>query len=234
MSSVSSFALKELRAQSDPTKAASSSRFFKTGQGEYGEGDIFLGISIPDLRSMAKKHQACSLEQIENLLESEYHEARMLALILLTMQYEKADEKGKKAIVDVYLSHTNRINNWDLVDVSAYKILGDYVRDRDRAVLDRLATSGHLWSERIAMVSTFAFIRAGETKDTFRFAKIFLTHSHDLMHKATGWMLREAGKRDVQALRLFLDTNASHMPRTMLRYAIEKMSAHERRRYLRL
>lgn len=226
--------LQDIIAHRNTQSALDAQRFFKTGKGEYGEGDVFLGISIPDLRSMAKKHQACSLEQVQALLESEYHEARMLALILLTMQYEKADDRGKKTIVDLYLASTDRINNWDLVDVSAYKILGDYLLHRDRAVLFILATSGNLWSERIAMVSTFAFIREGQFQDTFRLAKMFLTHPHDLMHKATGWMLREVGKRDLSVLKKFLDQYAARMPRTMLRYAIEKMSAQERLRYLRL
>lgn len=234
MPSFSSSALRALRQLTDPAKAAFFPRFFKTGKGEYGEGDRFLGITVPQVRAVAKMYAELPLSDVAQLLQSPYHEARLLALLILVRQYESAEhERTKKGIVDFYLRHKDRVNNWDLVDVSAYKILGEFLLTRDRSVLLRLAKSFDLWSQRIAIVATFSFIREGQFDDTLKLAEIFLTHTHDLMHKATGWMLREVGKRDLIVLRTFLDQYAARMPRTMLRYAIEKMTVSERKKYLR-
>lgn len=226
--------IRALQNIADPKKAAFLPTFFKTGKGQYGEGDVFLGVSMPDIRLLAKTFRESSLQEIEKLLQNKYHEVRMLGAVLLTLQFQDGDEKEQKKIFDFYLSHTKHINNWDLVDVSAHLIVGAHLLKRERSLLLTLAKTDHLWTQRIAMVSTLAFIRVGETDDTFRLAKIFLKHKHDLMHKATGWMLREAGKKDLQALRSFLDENAASMPRTMLRYAIEKMEEGERKKYLGL
>lgn len=234
MPSLSSLALKDLRARADSTKAAFFPRFFKTGKGEYGEGDMFFGVTVPDIRLVAKKFRVASLQDIEILLANNYHEARLLALIILTMQYAKGDDEHKQKIVDFYLTQFSRINNWDLVDSSAPQILGSYLLMRPRGMLMRFAKSRHLWTQRIAIVSTYAFIRENQFEETLQISEIFLSHKHDLIHKATGWMLREVGKRDIGVLRAFLDRHAATMPRTMLRYAIEKMSAQERQRYLGL
>ena len=226
------YPLRDLQTLADPKKAAFVRTFFKTGKGEYAEGDIFLGISVPDIRILAKKYADLSLLEVRKLLAEKYHEARLLALIILTMKYAKAEEKKKKDIVDCYCSQFRRMNNWDLVDCSASQILGAHLLTRKRAILLTYAKSHHLWTQRIAIVSTYAFIRHNEFQDTLRISKLFLTHKHDLIHKATGWMLREVGKRNIGTLRTFLDQYASVMPRTMLRYSIEKMSPEERRIYL--
>ncbi|MBP7114604.1 MAG: DNA alkylation repair protein [Candidatus Peribacteraceae bacterium] len=232
MPSVSSSALEDLRAHANPTKAAFFPRFFKAGKGEYAEGDVFLGISVPEIRLIAQKYKALSLPELKALLADKHHEARLLALIILTKQYAKGNERTKAAIVKFYLSQFARVNNWDLVDSSASQILGTHLLTQKRAMLREFAKSKHLWTQRIAIIATHAFIRAGEFSDTLRISEIFLTHKHDLIHKAAGWMLREVGKRDIAVLRFFLDLHAPVMPRTMLRYAIEKMVPRERRKYL--
>lgn len=225
-------ALHDLKALADAKKAAFFPHFFKAGKGEYAEGDIFLGISVPDVRSVAKKYFDLSLSDVRNLLENKYHEARLLALIILTTQYAKANEVQKKKIVDFYLAQFSHVNNWDLVDSSAHQILGSHLLTRPRSILKTFARSKHLWTQRIAIVSTYAFIRANQFDDTLKISEIFLTHKHDLIHKASGWMLREVGKRNIAVLRAFLDDHAAVMPRTMLRYAIEKMAPAERRKYM--
>lgn len=219
-------------AKRDPIKAAFFPRFFKAGKGEYAEGDKFLGVTVPEQRLIAKKFRDLPLKSIESLLKDRYHEVRLTALLILTMQYDKADQKAKKEIVDFYLSHLNFINNWDLVDASAYRIVGDWLIERDRSILYRFAKSSHLWTRRISIVSTYAFIRRGDLGDTFKIAEALLKDKHDLMHKAVGWMLREAGKRDQHALHLFLKEHRARMPRTMLRYAIERFPEATRRQYL--
>lgn len=224
---------KETKAKRNLQKAALLQRFFKTGKGEYAEGDIFYGLTVPESRVIAKKFGDLSFEEIQKLLYSKIHEERAIALFILVHQFKKADEKTKKKIFDFYLASTKWINNWDLVDLSSYKIVGEYLVDKNPAILTKLAKSKNLWERRIAIVSTFAFIRQGKLKESFRLAEMLLHDPHDLMHKAVGWMLREAGKRDRVPLEVFLETHAAHMPRTMLRYAIERFSPGERKYYLK-
>ena len=208
------------------------SRFFKTGPGQYGEGDRFLGIKVPVTRRVVKEcWNQTGFDELEECLASEYHEIRLAGLLALVEIYSHArkDMSLRRRCIDFYLSHTDRINNWDLVDLSCYNLLGDWLLDKDRSLLYRLASDGkNIWEQRIGMVSTMAFIRQGQLDDTFAIADILLDHPHDLIHKAVGWLLREAGKRDMDALRVFLDHRAASMPRTMLRYAIEKFPERER------
>jgi 3-methyladenine DNA glycosylase AlkD len=214
----------ELQSLADPERARILSRFFKTGKGQYGEGDVFLGITVPGQRSVAKRYHALSLEDIEKLLLSGTHEHRLAALLILVIQYKKADDQSRRKIIDFYLSHTGRINNWDLVDLSAEKILGDYLVDKDKSVLYGLAQSRNLWERRIAIIATFAFIKRNVFEDTLRIAGMLLDDHHDLIHKAAGWMLREIGKRDLKSEEAFLQKYHGSMPRTMLRYAIERFA----------
>jgi 3-methyladenine DNA glycosylase AlkD len=222
----------DLQALADPEKAKILSRFFKTGKGQYGEGDIFLGVMVPGQRRIAKKYSGLSLGNISRLLSSKIHEHRLVALFILVNKYKKADPEGKGEIADIYLKHARHINNWDLVDLSAPNILGDYLLDKDRSVLYRLAGSRNLWKRRIAIMSTFKFIRNNDFADTLRIAELLLNDTHDLIHKATGWMLREVGKRDLKTEEAFLDSHGDKMPRTMLRYAIERFEEKRRRYYL--
>jgi 3-methyladenine DNA glycosylase AlkD len=224
--------VRDLLKLADKKKAAFFPSFFKTGKGEYGEGDVFVGVTVPQTRSIAKKYTDVSLKEIERFLKDERHEVRLCALLILVEQFKKGDEATKKKIYKFYLDHLKWVNNWDLVDTSAYHIVGAYLLDRDRKILRRMAKSKHLWTERVAIVSTFAFIRKGQLDDTFEIAEILIEHPHDLLHKAVGWMLREAGKRNEVALKRFLDENAAVMPRTMLRYAIEKFDERTRKHYL--
>jgi 3-methyladenine DNA glycosylase AlkD len=224
----------QIRAKACPERAIVSQGFFKTGPGQYGEGDQFLGLTVPQIRAFAVTTDALPEADVLTLLHSEWHEERLLALLVLVRRFEKArkDEKLRAHIVDLYLKNTRWINNWDLVDTSAPQILGTWLLTHDRSVLTRLASSKNLWEQRISVLATQAFIRAGDFNDTLRLCEHFLSHPHDLMHKACGWMLREAGKREPTVLRAFLDRHSALMPRTMLRYAIEKLSETERRRYL--
>lgn len=215
--------ISELMAYQQADKQEIFPRFFKTGKGEYGEGDRFMGVSVPQVRLISKRNRDISLDEVEQLLASPWHEARQCALFILTLQYQRAKAEERKTIVDFYLSHTDRINNWDLVDVSAHYILGDYLLSHSRGILYRLAESPSLWENRIAMMSTYAFIRKGELDDTYALATRMMHHPHDLMHKAIGWMLREAGKKNVERLTRYVNQHAGQMPRTMLRYAIEKL-----------
>ena len=206
--------------------------FFKTGKGEYGEGDVFRGIKIPVLRKLAKKYQDMTCAEVEKLLTSKFHEDRMLALLLLLRKYSKADDAGKKKIYTMYLRNTRFINNWDLVDVTAHHIVGHYLMDKSREPLYRLARSKILWERRIAIIATFHYIRQNKFDDTLKIAGMLIDDPHDLMHKAVGWMLREVGKRDLQSEEQFLKTHYRQMPRTMLRYAIERFPEAKRRAYL--
>ena len=225
--------LHSLRQYIDAEKAIVLPRFFKTGKGEYGEGDKFLGVTVPNIRLVAKQYSHAPLEVVSRLLDSEWHECRMCALLILVMKYKKATDEEKQAIFDLYLSRTERINNWDLVDLSAPNIVGEHLySSTDRTILYRLAESPLLWERRIAMVSTLCFIRKGDFGDTFALADKLVASRHDLMQKAVGWMLREMGKRDIFLLRIFLDKHAATMPRTMLRYAIEKMDSAERHEWM--
>ncbi|MCR4369216.1 MAG: DNA alkylation repair protein [archaeon] len=222
----------ELKKLATPGRAKTNVWFFKTGKGQDGEGDSFLGVSVPATRRVAKKFTHLPLEELSTSLESKFHEHRLCALLVLVEKFKKADEKERKEIFDFYLSKTKFVNNWDLVDLSADKIVGEYLFDKEKKSLYALAKSDSLWERRIAIVSTFALIRRGELKDTFKISRILLGDSHDLIYKACGWMLREAGKRDKNALVQFLEAHKSKMPRTMLRYAIEKFSPQERAHFM--
>ena len=227
------FPQKEIRLLRNPAKATVLARFFKTGKGQYGEGDVFLGLTVPQSRVVAKKYHTLSFENIEILLASKYHEERLVALLILVAEFQVGDEKQKKQIFDFYLAHLDRVNNWDLVDLSADKIVGTYLLGKSTKVLDKLIISKKLWERRVAMVAIFAFIKNGDASVTFRLAEKLLHDKEDLMHKATGWMLREAGKRvSKKGLELFLKKNAMRMPRTMLRYAIERFPEKERKQWL--
>lgn len=209
-------------------------RFFKTGQGQYGEGDKFLGVAVPDTRKVAKAYRGkAGWEDLDQLLASEYHEVRLCGLLIMVARYPKAVEEERQRLFDFYLSRTDRINNWDLVDISAPAIVGKHLLHRSREPLYRMAESPLLWDNRIAMVSTLTFIRAGELDDTYALAAKLTSHPHDLMHKAVGWMLREAGKRDPRRLYDYVENHRREMPRTLLRYAIEKFSPEERASLMR-
>lgn len=222
----------DLQKLSDAKKAVLVAHYFKTGKGEYGEGDKFIGITVPQVRSIAKKYKDLPLHEVRKLLHDKIHEFRLTALIILTYQFAKADGKRQKEIVDLYLRNTKYINNWDLVDLSSHEILGTYLLDKPRTILYKLAKSKSLWERRIAIISTFAFLRKNDIADSIKLAQILLDDYHDLMHKAVGWALREVGKRDESALVRFLATHYKTMPRTTLRYAIEKFDAKRRQMYL--
>ena len=228
--------LQEMLLKADPSQVEGLSRFFKTGPGQYGEGDRFLGIKVPVTREVVKRcWQLTSFKDIEECIGSEYHEVRLAALLTLVQifSHSKKDAAKQKECIEFYLAHTDRINNWDLVDLSCYPLLGEWLLDKDRSLLYELAKSGKtIWEQRIGIVSTMTFIRHGQLEDTFAIADILLQHPHDLIQKAVGWLLREAGKRDKAALTAFLASRHSVMPRTMLRYAIEKFPPEERAAYL--
>ena len=223
----------DVEKASNPVDASFLQRFFKTGPGEYGEGDLFRGIRVPALRALVKTHSRASFNTLLSLIKSRYHEDRMLALLILVKQYGEGDSKTKKMIFDAYLENTRYINNWDLIDLSAAQIVGSQLEGRSRTLLRRLARSSLLWERRIAVIATFHFIRKGEFDPTLELAELLLRDKEDLMHKAVGWMLREVGNRDPGAERGFLATHYRKMPRTMLRYAIEKFPEPERLSYLK-
>jgi 3-methyladenine DNA glycosylase AlkD len=226
---------KELRKHATAERARVSVRYFKTGKGEYGEGDQFLGVAVPFQRALAAKYAAQVTDaDISDLLFSPYHEIRLTALFMLNTRFLKsADQAEAKKWVDFYLSHIHCINNWDLVDSSAPIVLGTWLQNRDRRILYQFARSKNLWKNRIAILSTLAFIRKNELDDLLKLAEIFIHHPHDLLHKATGWMLREGWKRNPQVIEAFLTKFASQMPRTMLRYSIEKMSPTKKKRFMK-
>lgn len=225
---------RQLKTMVNPEKAAFFPRFFKAGPGEYAEGDKFIGVIVPNQRKVAKQFRDLPQTEIDKLLNDPVHECRLTGLLILVGQFERSkDQAQRKSIMQYYLSRTDAVNNWDLVDSSAHKILGKWLVDRkDRRVLDRLAKSKNMWEQRIAMVATYTLIKNGELDDTLRLAEKLLSHKHDLIHKAVGWMLREAGKQDDKVLLAFLDQHAHRMPRTMLRYSIEKLSDARRKKYL--
>lgn len=216
--------MKDLDILKNPEKAKILQKFFKTGKGEYGEGDVFLGITVPEIRKIAKVKKDLSFSEIQKLLESKYHEYRLTGLLLLTYKPLTKD------VVNFYLKNTRYVNNWDLVDLTAYKILGMWLLNKDRSILYSLAQSKNMWEQRIAIVATWAFIRQKQFEDTLNISESLLTHKHDLIHKAVGWMLREVGKKDEQVLRKFLKKNLARMSRTTLRYAIERLL--DRKKYL--
>jgi 3-methyladenine DNA glycosylase AlkD len=224
---------RRLRTRADASRVPVLQSFFKTGTGQYGDGDEFIGVTVPALRETCRECRGASLADIRALLGSSVHEERLLALLLLVDAFTRGNSGERQGIYDFYLAHTSRINNWDLVDSSAPAIVGGWLYDRSRAPLRALAKSPLLWERRIAIVATAYFIRRGEFDDTLTIARLLLRDRHDLIHKAVGWMLREVGKKDGAAERRFLDTHASEMPRTMLRYAIERFPPAERHAYLR-
>ena len=224
---------KELEKNADKEKAKVLQRFFKTGKGDYGEGDIFIGLTAPQIKEIAKRYKELSLNDLQTLLSSKVHEKRTVAISILVSKYGKSKEEAKKEIYDFYLKNTKNINNWDLVDISAPNIVGDYLFDKDRKRLYELAKSDNLWERRIAIVSTLYFIRKEQLEDTFKIAELLMKDKHDLIHKATGWMLREAGKRDLKIEEEFVKKHCKIMPRTMLRYSIEKFPEELRQKYLK-
>ncbi|MFH1505895.1 MAG: DNA alkylation repair protein [archaeon] len=222
----------EMKKLASPEKAKAYQWFFKTGKGQYGEGDQFIGLTMPEIRVFAKKYLDLSLKDTVTLLHSKIHEHRMTALVILTMKFEKADEKGKKEIYDFYLKNTEYINNWDLVDVTVHKIVGEFLVDKDRKILYKLAKSKDLWERRISMIACFAFLRRNDFKDALKIAEILVYDKHDLIHKAVGWMLREIGKKDQPTEEKFLKKHHKVMPRTMLRYSIERFDEKKRKFYM--
>ena len=217
----------------DAEKAAFYPRFFKTGKGQYGEGDWFIGVTVPNQRKVVRQFRDLPAKEIEKLLRDRIHEHRLTGLLILVAQFERAkDEELQRRVVEVYMRNLDHVNNWDLVDSTAHKILGAWLAERDRDVLDELAASGHLWRERISVVACLHFIKQHDFDDILRLAEQFLDHTHDLIHKAVGWMLREAGNRNEQILEGFLSKHYSKMPRTMLRYAIERLKPARRKAYL--
>jgi 3-methyladenine DNA glycosylase AlkD len=225
----------ELSSVADRKYAETAAYFFKTGPGQYGEGDQFIGVRVPAIRSIVRKYCAeATMQDVSVLLASPIHEERMAAVLLLVARYTSptADEKTKKEIYSYYMKNAERMNNWDLVDLSAPRIAGEYLLDKDRSILYKLVVSKNLWKRRIAIITTHGFIRRGDFKETFKLADMLLNDTHDLMHKAAGWMLREAGKKNMQALEKYLKDRCKKMPRTMLRYAIEKFPENKRKKYL--
>ena len=223
----------ELESLADPGHAAILQRFFKTGPGDYGAGDRFRGIRVPVLRRLVRKYRHLPQAAAESLLPTSFHEDRLLALLLLIDRYYRGDDADRAGIHRFYLEHTAWVNNWDLVDASAPHLVGHYLQDRPKGLLTRLAASGILWERRIAILATFHFIKQGDLEETFRIAASLLSDPEDLIHKAVGWMLREAGKRDVTAAEAFLQGHYRKMPRTMLRYAIERFPEARRQAYLK-
>lgn len=222
----------ELKKYSSKEKAKILQGFFKTGIGQYGEGDIFIGIKVPEIRNVAKNYSDLPINICQTLLSSKIHEERLCALVILVNQFNKSDETKRKQIYNLYLSNTRYINNWDLVDLTAPNIIGQYLYDKNRSKLITLAKSKDLWKKRISIVSTHYFIRNNQFKDTIKISKILLNDDHDLIHKAVGWMLREVGKRNQRVEEAFLKKHYKKMPRTMLRYAIERFNQPLRKKYL--
>jgi 3-methyladenine DNA glycosylase AlkD len=223
---------KELKKEANKEQAVILQRFFKTGKGEYGEGDKFYGIKVPVQRQTAKKHRDISLKEIQELLNSPVHEERLVSLFILVDQYSKGDDKTKEKLFRFYLKNTKKINNWDLVDLSAPKIVGAHLLNRDKGILFKLAGSSSLWEKRISILSTYTFIKNKHFETTFRIAGILLNDDHDLIHKGVGWMLREVGNQNLNEEEKYLKKHYKQMPRTMLRYAIEKFPEKRRKAYL--
>jgi len=224
---------KKLQQLGSEEKAKVLKKFFKTGPGEYGEGDVFIGVGVPELRKMVKEYPDITIEESVQLLRSRIHEERMLALLILVGKYSKGNEDVKKRIYELYLQHTKFINSWDLVDGSAHHIVGDFLMDKSKEPIYRLAKSNNLWERRIAILSTFRFIKYDNYLETLKISRILLTDEQDLIHKAVGWMLREIGKRHISTEEIFLKKYYKRMPRTMFRYAIEKFPESKRQKYLK-
>ncbi len=224
----------ELRKVSTPYRAEQSAKFFKTGKGEYGEGDVFIGVDMPTMRSIAKNYTSMSLKDLQTLLESKIHEYRMVALVILVNKYKKSKKEKfqKREIYNFYLKNTRNINNWDLVDISCPHIIGEFCLIEGPGILRDLAKSDHLWEKRVSIVSTLRLIKEKRYGETLAISDMLINDEHDLIHKAVGWMLREVGKKNKGVLELFLKERYKSMPRTMLRYAIEKFPEDERKKYL--
>ncbi len=223
---------KELRALGDADIARHSQRFFRTGKGEYGEGDRFLGIRVPVIRRLVARHKDAQLRTVESFLKSPWHEERLFAVLSLVDRFKKGNDETRRRIFDLYLANLDRVNNWDLVDSSAHLIVGPWLEGRSRKRLYRMARSRHLWTRRVSIMSTYHFIRLNDFEDTLAIAELLLHDNHDLIHKAVGWMLREVGNRDRAIEEVFLQRQYEEMPRTMLRYAIEKFPERRRKAYL--
>ena len=232
MSSSLSTIRRELRSLGDPAIAAHAQRFFKTGKGEYGEGDRFLGIRVPVIRKLIRKHRSATLETFTKILKSKWHEERLFAALAMADRFARADEAEQKSIFDIYTANLEFVNNWDIVDGSAHLIIGPWLESRSRKLLYKLALSEVLWERRVAIMSTYHYIKQKEFEDTFALAEILLDDDEDLIHKAVGWMLREVGNRDLKAEEKFLRKHYKKMPRTMLRYAIERFPEKKRKNYL--
>ena len=222
---------KELDSKANKEKSLIYARFFKTNKGQYGEGDIFIGLTVPEQRNLAKKYIDLNFKDLEQLLSNKIHEYRLTGLLILVYKYQKND--NKKEIFDFYLKNIHASNNWDLVDCISDKIIGKYLIDKDKKLLYNFANSNNLWKKRISIVSTFEFIKNNKFEDTLNISEILLKDSHDLIHKAVGWMLREVGKRNQDLLESFLKKHSKEMPRTMLRYAIEKFDEEKRQYYMK-
>jgi len=222
----------ELKNKASKEKAKISQSFFKTGKGQYGEGDVFIGVTVPEQRIIAKRYVSASLKDIEYFLQSPIHEFRFTALVILTEQFQKAKEKDRKEIFNFYIEQKEYINNWDLIDCTTPNIVGAYLFDKDKTLLYDFAQSSSMWERRMSIVATFYFIRKNQYKETLDIAELLLKDKEDLIHKAVGWMLREVGKRDQEVLEMFLKKHYTTMPRTMLRYAIEKFPEEKRKSYL--
>ena len=225
--------VRDFKKVSSKEKADILQRFFKTGKGEYGEGDVFVGVVVPEIRKLCKKYyKEILFDTLDYFLHSEIHEYRLFSLLTLTYKYEKTEEKERKKIYEYYIKNIKYINNWDLVDLSAPKIVGGYLKEKDRSILYEMIESKNIWEQRVAILSTFTFIRNNDFKEILIFSEKLLDHKHDLIHKALGWMLRELGKRDEKVLKNFLDRYYLKMPRTMLRYSIERLNETEKLRYM--
>jgi len=223
----------QLAALADEQRAGIQMRFFKTGPGEYGDGDRFIGVRVPELRRLSRQYRTLDRQSIVKLLQSKVHEERHLALFILVLQFKRGNDRQRRSIYDLYLANLSFINNWDLVDCSAEHIIGGWLETRKKTRLDKLARSADLWPRRVAMLATFHYIKQNDYKDALRIARQLLNDDHDLIHKAVGWMLREIGKRDNATEEAFLQTHYRNMPRTMLRYAIEKFPPSRRQAYLK-
>ncbi len=226
--------VRETRKYSNKEKAKSSAWFFKTEKGQYGYGDVFVGITVPEMKAISKKFSDISLSEVQKLLDSKIHEERFIGLTILDLKFSKSDEASRKKIFSLYLKNTKNVNNWDLVDTSAYSILGEYLLDKNRDILHKFSKSKSLWERRISIVTTYTFIKKGDFKDTLSISKNLLADKEDLIHKAVGWMLREVGKKDEAVLKKFLKENINKLPRTTLRYAIERFETNERKMFLNM
>ncbi|MGJ4788990.1 DNA alkylation repair protein [Leptospira koniambonensis] len=225
--------IQEVRKLADPKAVEILSRFFKTGKGQYGEGDLFLGIKVPPLRKISKLYKGLPLPELQKIVKSKYHEERLLGFFILCEKFQKTAEEDRKELHLFYLKNLKYVNNWDIVDLSSRELIGDYLIDKKRDILYKLVKSNNMWERRIAIISTYAFIRKGDFKDTLKISELLLTDKEDLIHKAVGWMLREVGNRSLKPETDFLDKHAHKMPRTMLRYAIEKFPTKLKSKYMK-